>query len=98
MVTVSVEQDGVNIYKENVRLKDKKKLNIDIKGSGTSKINVIFNGDGLNDFMYMTFTFDLENNSYSDVKTNPLPKKEISTTQPTTHAEEPTTSAPDEEG
>ena len=98
VVTVSVEQDGVNIYKENVRLKDKKKLNIDIKGSGTSKINVIFNGDGLNDFMYMTFTFDLENNSYSDVKTNPLPKKEISTTQPTTHAEEPTTSAPDEEG
>ena len=98
VVTVSVEQDGVNIYKENVRLKDKKKLNIDIKGSGTSKINIIFNGDGLNDFMYMTFTFDLENNSYSDVKTNPLPKKEISTTQPTTHAEEPTTSAPDEEG
>ena len=76
MVTVSVEQDGVNIYKENVRLKDKKKLNIDIKGSGTSKINVIFNGDGLNDFMYMTFTFDLENNSYSDVKTR-LPKTDV---------------------
>lgn len=97
VVTVSVEQDGVNIYKENVRLKDKKKLNIDIKGSGTSKINVIFNGDGLNDFMYMTFTFDLENNSYSDVKTSPLPKRETPTTQPATHAEEPTTNAPDEE-
>ena len=83
----------MNIYSESVRLSDKKKLSIEIKGSGTSKINVIFNGDGLNDFMYMTFTFDLENNSYTNMITNKLPPEETTALPTTTHEEEPETTS-----
>ncbi len=90
-VVVNLFQDGESVYESSkIKLSNKKDISVPIEGNGKMEYSVVFTGSGLDEFEYMSFTFDFETKSQSNVKIHSLPKQET-TTKPTT---KPTTTKP----
>jgi serine/threonine-protein kinase len=75
-VIVNLFKNGESVYESSkIKMSSKGTLRVDIEGSGISKYTVTLTGSGMNQYEYMTFSYNFDTKQQYGIKTNSLPPK-----------------------